>query len=77
MSAGDATADVLAGHAAGRGRDRRPGGGLAAVLSGDEAHAYRQTPPEAAETNVRTVCSAALSLSVAPVIRASSRVAAT
>lgn len=55
MSKGDEAADVLAGNAAGRGRDRQPGGGLAAILSGDQAHAHRQAPSEAAETNVRTV----------------------
>lgn len=55
MPKGDATADVLAGNVAGRGRDRQPGGHVAAILSGDQAHAYRQTPAEAAETNVSTV----------------------
>lgn len=49
------TADVLAGHSPGRRRHRRSGGGVAPVLSRNEALAHRQTPFKAAKTNVNVL----------------------
>lgn len=48
-------ADVLVGHSPRRRRHRRSGGGVASVLSRNEALAHRQTPFKAAKTNVNVL----------------------